>query len=192
MMWKIKNSKRPEKTTSATEYYGEKAAYASSSAIRRIQRKITLRALELAMFPLDWKILDAGCGNGFSLDILREVGYECAGFDVSPSMVALAKKKGFLAKAGDLRKIPFPKASFDAIISISALQWIDLAEASVVAHEFKRVLKKNGRAVMQFYPESEKQLMDWAQAFRKAGFSMVVKQEGLESPRKRRVFLLLN
>lgn len=144
------------------------------------------------MFPLDWKILDAGCGNGFSLEILREIGYSCAGFDVSPAMVALAKKKGFTAKLGDLRKIPFPKASFDAIISVSALQWIDLSEASVVAREFKRVLKKGGRVVIQFYPESERQLMDWAKAFKPAGFSVVVTQEGLESPRKRRVFLLLN
>ncbi|MFH0923006.1 MAG: class I SAM-dependent methyltransferase, partial [Candidatus Micrarchaeota archaeon] len=100
-MWKIKNSKRPEKTASATEYYGENAPYASSSAIRRIQRKITLRALELAMFPLSWKVLDAGCGSGFSLEILREIGYSCAGFDVSPAMVSLAKKKGFVAKVGD-------------------------------------------------------------------------------------------
>jgi 18S rRNA (guanine1575-N7)-methyltransferase len=191
-MWKIKNSKRPEKNVGAIEYYGENTPYASSSAIRRIQSKITLRALELAMFPLDWKILDAGCGNGFSLEILREIGYSCAGFDVSPSMIALAKKKGFVVKVGDLRKIPFVKASFDAIISVSALQWIGVVEASVVASEFKRVLKKNGRAVIQFYPESEKQLMAWAKAFKNAGFSVVVKQEGLDSPRKRRVFLLLS
>ncbi|MFH0922596.1 MAG: class I SAM-dependent methyltransferase, partial [Candidatus Micrarchaeota archaeon] len=137
-------------------------------------------------------VLDAGCGSGFSLEILREIGYSCAGFDVSPAMVSLAKKKGFVAKVGDLRKIPFPKASFDAIVSISALQWIDLNEASVVASEFRRVLKSNGRAVIQFYPESEKQLMDWAKAFKTARFSVVVTQEGLDSPRKRKVFLLLN
>jgi len=190
-MWKVRNAKRPEKTVSARDYYGEKTPYASSRVLRRIQRKITLRALKLALFPLEWKLLDAGCGNGFSLEILREVGYECAGFDLSPQMVALAKKKGFDVKVGDLRKIPFPAKSFDAILSVSALQWVSLSESGLVAKEFRRVLKRSGRAVIQFYPESEKELMAWAQAFKKAGFSVFVRQEGLESARKRRVFLLL-
>lgn len=193
-MWKIKPRKRPEETGDARKYYDSEAggAYAQSHAIERIQRELTLKALSIALFPFGSKILDAGCGSGYSLEILKAVGYETAGFDISLAMVRLSKGKGFNAKVGDLRKIPFPAKSFDGIISISALQWVSLEESGKVAAEFKRVLRPKGRAVVQFYPKSEEELLDWGRTFRKAGFGVVVKQEGLDSRTKRRVFLALS
>ncbi|NYZ75165.1 methyltransferase domain-containing protein, partial [Candidatus Micrarchaeota archaeon] len=116
---------RPEDDKSVHEHYSEEEAqrYAESNAMRRIQRELTLRCLDLVRIPLKARVLDAGCGSGFSLEILKEVGYnKIAGFDAVPALLKHARRKGFKVKEGDLRDIPFRNNSFDAIVSVSVLQ----------------------------------------------------------------------
>jgi len=192
--WRVKRE-RPEETVSdAVKYYAEEGrGYAGSNALRRIQRELTMRSLMLLLPPLSSRILDAGCGNGFSLEVLREAGYKrIRGFDISPEMIEEAKKKKFDVKVGDLRKIPFPARSFDVIISISALQWVKPEGMPSVAREFRRVLVSGGRAVVQFYPKSEEDLMYVARCFKHAGLKTAMITENADNPRKRRVFLLLS
>lgn len=187
---------RPEDVFSdAKEFYEERETerYASSRAMHRAQRGLTLRALELALFPLDSTLLDAGCGNGFSMQVLKEVGYAgVKGVDASPSMVVQAKARGFDAFEGDLRKLPFPNASFDGIISVSALQWLKVGDVQRVAREFRRVLRAGGKVVAQFYPKSEGEMMAFARSFSEAGFATRVVVDNPMNARKRRVFLLLD
>jgi len=189
---------RPEDEKEVGEYYSEEEAerYAHSNAMRRIQRQLTMRALELARIPFTARVLDAGCGTGFSLEVLKEAGYKkIAGFDAVPALLKHAKQKGFKARKGDLRCIPFPDKSFDAIISISALQWI-LAKnacenAARAAKEFNRVLSEKGTAVIQFYPRSQEQATVAARAFRREGFKTILVTDNPANPVKRKVFLLL-
>ncbi|MGC8851218.1 MAG: class I SAM-dependent methyltransferase [Candidatus Micrarchaeia archaeon] len=182
----------------ATYYSGAEASrYASSNAMKKIQHNLTLRALELALFPLDWRVLDAGCGAGFSLEVLREAGYKkIAGFDAVLDLLEHAKKKGFAVRLGDLRSIPFPARSFDAILSISALQWLTARNAKEnlekVASEFWRVLKHGGKAVIQFYPRSEEEALEAGKAFRARGFKTTIVTDNPKNPRKRKVFILLS
>ncbi|HII39223.1 TPA: class I SAM-dependent methyltransferase [Candidatus Micrarchaeota archaeon] len=195
--WKTFHT-RPEDGSEAGDYYDstESERYAESNAMRRIQRQLTLRALELAQITLSSSVLDAGCGTGFSLEVLKEVGYNrIAGFDAVPALLKHARAKGFTVKKGDLREIPFKDGLFDSIISVSALQWI-LAEktvenASKAAQEFWRVLKPNGIVVIQFYPRSEEEAMLAAKAFRAKGFAVRLITDNPQNPRKRKVFLLL-
>lgn len=190
---------RPEDEHSGPEHYysaGEAVRYAESNAMRKIQRELTLRALELARIPLEAKVLDAGCGTGFSLEVLREVGYDqIAGFDAVDDLLKHAVAKGFEAKKGDLRKIPFSANSFDAIVSISVLQWILVSNAEAnlqkAANEFWRVLRKGGSAIVQFYPRSEAEAVAAGKAFLAAGFVGKLIIDNPENARKRKVFLLL-
>jgi len=191
--WRVKGL-RPEDFFDAREFYGESEAerYADSRAMRRAQRGLTLRALELALFPLDSVLLDAGCGNGFSMQVLREVGYErVKGVDASPAMVAQARARGFDVVEGDLRSLPFSNACFDGIISVSALQWLKGGDVERAAREFHRVLRDGGLVVVQFYPKSESEMMGFARAFKQAGFVVRVVVDNPRNARKRRVFLLL-
>jgi len=192
--WRVKRERPEERVGDAEEYYaGEGCRYVKSNALRRIQRELTMRALMLLLPPLKARVLDAGCGNGFSMEVLREAGYrKIKGFDISPEMIAEAKKKKFDVKVGDLRKIPFPARSFDVIISISALQWVKPEGMPSVAREFRRVLAPGGHAVVQFYPKSEEDLMYAARCFKHADLKTAMITENADNPRKRRVFLLLS
>jgi|GEM_PF-625150 len=192
---------RPEDSRVAGDFYesGDGDSHRDRNAIRNIQGKITLRALELLAVAPPAKLLDAGCGSGFSSMIAKEIGFDVVGFDLDKKMVAAAKKNGVDAKQGDLVKIPFGDRVFDAAISISALQWLGAGKQSKAAFdeyyksakEFARVLKPQGRAVIQFYPKDEDEAFCAGKAFRKAGFAVRLQIDAADNPKKRKVYLVL-
>merc|ERR1711937_1109936 len=62
--------------------------------------------------------------------------------------------------------LPFRPATFDACISISALQWLCYSNSAVQVPKIRivrffsslySILKKSARAVLQFYPETAEQ-----------------------------------
>ncbi len=186
---------RPEESVGdAVEFYdgeGEAERYSQSGVMQRIQKQLTLKALLYAEFSEGAKLLDAGCGNGYSALIASEAGYAVKGFDVSPTMVEIAKRSGVDARVGDLRKIPFRAREFDGVFSISALQWLKKKEdLAKTAREFYRVLKKGGGVVVQWYPKSEDEMLEAADAFKRARFEVMLRVENPDNARKRRVFLL--
>ncbi len=216
--WRVRRE-RPEDDVQAETFYGEQGADAyETNVMRKIQERILVRALLLAKIPEGAKVLDAGCGTGFGMEVLKEAGYEVQGFDVSPAMVEKARAKGFQVKQGDLRSIPFEEGSFDAIVSISALQWVPLQQREKVAKEFWRVLRKGGikvgsgkdrmsdamggrgdpsrgvyppGGVIQYYPKSEDEMMQTGRIFRKRGFLVKLQIDNADNPRKRKVYMLL-
>jgi len=198
---KAAGSRRPEDSSSAEDFYesGCGDAHRDKNAIRNIQGKITLRALELLAVAPPAKLLDAGCGSGFSSLVAKEVGFEVSGFDMDKKMVAAAKKSGVDAKIGNLADIPFEAKSFDAAISISALQWLGAGkppkaafdEYFKAAKEFARVLKPASRAVIQFYPKDEDEAFCAGKAFRKAGFAVRLQIDSADNPKRRKTYLVL-
>ncbi len=186
---------RPEDEKTAADFYdaSEAERYSQSNAMGKIQGQLTLRAIDIARFPLGSKIIDAGCGAGFSCEVLRGIGYGVFPFDVLPVFVEKCREKGFNAKLGDIRKFPF-HGEFDGIVSISVLQWVtasNVEQARKVAAEFWSHLKKGGKAVVQFYPKSENELMQTGHCFKQRGFKTTAIIDNPSNPRKRKVFLLL-
>jgi SAM-dependent methyltransferase len=51
-------------------------------------------SLVAALIPPGARILDAGCGTGRVALRLAELGYDCAGVDVDPSMLEVARARG--------------------------------------------------------------------------------------------------
>lgn len=149
---------------------------------------MTHRALELLDLNTPSLILDIGCGSGLSGEILsqepREQGgpHTWIGMDISPSMLDIALQRGvegdlFLADIG--QGVPFRPGTFDAAISISAIQWLCNAETSDVSPEGRlrrffeglfASLRRGGRAVCQFYPKNDSQRAMISGAAIKAGF----------------------
>lgn len=148
---------------------------------------MTERALELLDLDGSSFILDVGCGSGLSGDILSESepAHAWVGIDISSSMLAVAKMTRDVdgdMLLGDMGQgLPFRPGTFDAAISISAIQWLCNAESS---HENDRpelrlrrffnslfvILKRGGRAVFQFYPRNKQQTEMISGAAIKAGF----------------------
>ena len=110
--------------------------------------------LELIMNLLKPKrseaILDAGCGTGvFTFDIL-ESGSRVVGLDISLPMLNRAGKKlhglPFQRVLGDIAYLPFTESSFDKVVSVTALEFIEDAKEAV--GELLRVTKKGGTIVI--------------------------------------------
>lgn len=62
------------------------------------------------------RAVDAGCGSGFHLALLRELGVHAVGFDAAVS--ALAVRGAADVAAGDLRTPPLRAGSFDAALCL--------------------------------------------------------------------------
>ena len=95
-------------------------------------------------------ILDAGCGTGvFTIDIL-ERGAQVTGLDISAPMLAAAERKlkryPFTAVKGDMLALPFPDDSFDKVVSVTALEFIE--DAGTAVKELFRVTRPGGRVVV--------------------------------------------
>ncbi|KAJ4408232.1 18S rRNA (guanine1575-N7)-methyltransferase [Neurospora sp. IMI 360204] len=181
---------RPEDTLAADIHYDDTEArkYTSSSRVQNIQASMTRRALELLDLKSPSFILDIGCGSGLSGEILSDVPEDeggphvWVGMDISPSMLDTALQRDvegdlFLADIG--QGVPFRAGSFDAAISISAIQWLCNAETSDTTPSTRlsrffnglyASLKRGGRAVCQFYPKNDVQKQMITAAAVKAGF----------------------
>ncbi len=96
------------------------------------------------------KILDAGCGTGvFTADLLSS-GSRVVGLDLSLPMLRRAEQKArgfpFNAILGDMTSLPFKKCSFDKVVSMTALEFVEKVEDAVA--ELFRVTKKGGIVVV--------------------------------------------
>ncbi|KAF2263616.1 williams Beuren syndrome chromosome region 22 protein-like protein [Lojkania enalia] len=183
---------RPEDTLPPDLFYNdnESRKYTTSSRIQKIQSDMTHRALSLLRLKSPSLILDIGCGSGLSGEILSASDQDGTpggphvwiGFDISSSMLAIALEKEvegdlFLADAG--QGVPFRAGTFDAAISISAIQWLCNAESSEespsgrLSRFFNGLyasLRRGGRAVCQFYPKNDEQKKMVSSAAVRAGF----------------------
>jgi ubiquinone/menaquinone biosynthesis C-methylase UbiE len=95
-------------------------------------------------------ILDAGCGTGvFTLDLLH-LGCPIIGIDLSMPMLLRAKQKArgypFRIVRADLLSLPFSENSFDKVISVTALEFIEDGRGAI--DELFRVTKRGGSLVV--------------------------------------------
>ena len=95
-------------------------------------------------------VVDYGCGVGRVLKCLK--AERRIGIDVSPEMLALAKRyaRGCEFIEGDGRSIPLADGEADMVYSVLVLQHMDAADAARIVSETARVLRKGGRCFLQF------------------------------------------
>lgn len=197
---------RPEDLAPPEIFYNdsESKKYTESTRVQHIQAKMTLRALELLNIEPNSFVLDIGCGSGLSGEILTEEGHIWCGLDISPSMLATGLTREL---EGDLmlhdmgQGIPFRAGTFDAAISISAIQWLCNADTSYndpkrrLMRFFNNLfasLKKGGKFVAQFYPKNDDQVDQILQAAKVAGFSGGLVIDDPESKKNKKYYLVLS
>jgi 18S rRNA (guanine1575-N7)-methyltransferase len=180
-------------------YFSKEAAdhYERSPRMRKVQRELTERAIELLELKKG-RVIDVGCGTGFSLAVLKERGFDAVGVDISQPMLDIAKKKGLSVKRADFACLPFNDGTFDGLLSISSLQWVYgksyediLDKYSKIAKEFYRILKEGGRGVVQFYPKSEEEFNTVLKMFKKAGFKVTLAIDYPHIRKKTKKFVIL-
>lgn len=93
------------------------------------------------------RILDAGCGTGGMMKVLRE---KCptwclSGLDFSPHAVAHTRKRGFQdVRQGSVDDLPYESASFNLLYSLDVLYVGQVNEVKALA-EFFRVLRPGAK-----------------------------------------------
>ena len=196
--------KRPEEIyNSVRDYFKGQflVNYAKSKSLMRIQEKITIRTLEI--LDLEQKkmlILDAGCGPGFASVYLKEQGYNVVALDIISKFLYVYDIKELNPLAADMCFLPFQPNIFDAIISISALQWIyrngnnENMKLNLISlsKQIENVLKPRAKAVFQFYPKGNSIMEEIGKIF--ALYTNLSGNFIIDNPdnaKKRKIFLIL-
>jgi len=95
------------------------------------------------------EVLEVGCGTGLIMRGLDGRAKRLVGVDISPGMLAEARRRGFDVFEGRAEKLPFADESFDLAYSFKVLAHVPDIELAL--REMARVLRPGGHLVAEFY-----------------------------------------
>ena len=118
---------------------GERVTTAAGGFNPTWQRHVAAYALCAPLLPAG-RTLDLGCGVGHSYELLAP--RTTVGVDVDADALQGQERETHVA---DMRELPFPDASFDAVLSVHSLEHVPDPERVIA--EARRVLRPEGVAV---------------------------------------------
>ena len=198
-----------------SDYLGSNAEiYDSEKWMERNQKRTTLQCIQylidkkLGYFQEEkpFLVLDLGCGTGFSCEILLNYGYRVIGIEILKDMInlALPKKRAMMNNnieliLADINYTPLKPNSINHILSVSAYNFITQDRKSLdakrkvmnnTAKYLNKLLKENGRIVIEFYPKNDEELTAFKSSFINNGFDgFIVKKN--PNQKSGQTFLLL-
>jgi len=123
--------------------------YAKGGIGRRHWDKRDQTALNLVR-PTDQTIVDAGCGEGITLEKIHRLFPErkVMGIDTLPENVDICKRHGCKAVQGDVYNLPFLSRSVNFVLFIEVIEHLEHPETAI--QEIRRILVPGGRLVIVF------------------------------------------
>jgi 2-polyprenyl-3-methyl-5-hydroxy-6-metoxy-1,4-benzoquinol methylase len=98
-----------------------------------------------------FSLLDAGCGTGGMLDVVRQSFPEAdlTGIDASSHAIELAAARNINAtlQPANVHELPFAENNFDFVLSLDVLSHTGVDD-SLAMHEMHRVLRPGGRLLL--------------------------------------------
>lgn len=115
--------------------------------------------IELSFLPLPAKWLDMGAGDGSTVRLLKSLGYEAEGIDLTP--------RGEDVIAGDYLNPPYEPGSFDGILS--QCSFYVSGNVPLALKQAGNLLRKGGKLVFSDVTEDVVALLNQT---RQAGFAV--------------------
>jgi len=114
--------------------------------------------VDACAIPQGQRVLDVACGTGIVARVASERlggAGEVTGLDLNPSMIKVARRlrPDLDWREGDATEMPFPDASFDAVLCQAGLMFFPDPVATL--REMRRVLSRGGRLAIQVWGASE-------------------------------------
>ena len=108
---------------------------------------------EFAAIPSGARVLDVGCGTGYHVSRLRQMGFDVVGIEPGKDLreTARANNPGVQIDDGDIEAIPFPDGSFDAVLAIEVVRHLPHSPRRSI-QEISRVLRPGGLAIVTAAP----------------------------------------
>jgi ubiquinone/menaquinone biosynthesis C-methylase UbiE len=117
----------------------------------------------------DAQVLDAGCGTGRMSQYLTERGCSVVGVDLSPGMVAMARRNhpDLVFTVGSLTELPYPDGQFAGVMLWYSIIHTPPAGQARIFAEAARVLHPAGHLLVGF--QSGEGTRDLSRAYRQFG-----------------------
>jgi SAM-dependent methyltransferase len=111
------------------------------------------------------RVLDVGCGPGFLMLFLAELGVEVEGIDLSPSSHELAPLEvGNRIRIGDVAEPHVPERSFDLVICREVLEHLTVLQVRRTVEQLCRASSRYVYLTTRFHPAPES-LLDFTTDF---------------------------
>jgi SAM-dependent methyltransferase len=103
-------------------------------------------------------VADLGCGSGRVTVVLNGLGLDAFGVDLSPEMVAVARRAhpGVRFEVGSMLALDLPSASLGGILAYYSIIHLPPERRSEVFTEFHRVLAPDGQVMLTFQVGDER------------------------------------
>jgi len=132
------------------EKYFRGKVYCDYIQEKTFRKKLFLEKLNLikTYIPPNGKVLDVGCATGFFLEVMRKLGYETYGIEVSDYASNYARNMLKLnVITGDLLSASFPDDFFDIITMFDVLE--HLPNPIETLAECSRIIKRGGILIIE-------------------------------------------
>jgi SAM-dependent methyltransferase len=124
------------------------------AAFGAVARQTVRSMLDVARVTPGMQVLDVCCGPGMLAAGALQLGAEAVGLDFSTEAIELARRQvpDGRFQEGDAGALPFPEASFDAVLCGYGL--MHLPEPAAAMREMLRVLRPGGRVALSVWDAS--------------------------------------
>jgi SAM-dependent methyltransferase len=135
---------------------GQRQGWANFAPLEMATMLPAARLVKFAGVRAGQRVLDVACGTGVVATTAARTGAQVTGLDLTPELLERARHNSQIAgvevdwREGDVENLPFPDASFDAVLS--QFGHIFAPRPALALAEMLRVLKSGGTVAFSTWP----------------------------------------